>query len=162
MKNALGQWWTVRTARQRRLIGLLGMALGLMLYAWLVGTATQARERLLPSVAQLRVDAARQARQADEILRLRAAPKASSADADLRQIVRAAADAGGLGGALVSVERMGAREVKVVFAQLAFSAWLEWAEAMQAQQLRFASVRMESQAAPGQVSVTATLERPAR
>lgn len=162
MTEALGQWWVSRSVRQRQLIGLLAVTLVLVLYVWLVHTTTQAREQLLASVAQLRVDATHQGQQADEILRLRAAPAPVRSDTDLRQIVRRGAESVGLGGALVSVERVGADEVKVVFGQLAFADWLVWADAMRAQQLRFAAVRIESQIVHGQVSVTATLDRSGR
>jgi type II secretory pathway component PulM len=69
-------------------------------------------------------------------------------------------DASGLTGSLVSVELVDAHQVKVVFGSVAFAAWLTWADTMQAQHLRFAAVRLEAQPAPGQVSVTATLDRP--
>ena len=60
------------------------------------------------------------------------------------------------------MELVDARHVKLVFGNVGFADWLSWADAMQAQHLRFAAVRVEAQSAPGQVSVTATLERPGR
>ncbi len=162
MKETLVQWWASRSVPQRQLIGLLAFALLLVLYVWLVRATTQARDQLVTSVAELRVEATHQGQQADEILRLRAAPAPVRSDADLRQIVRRSAASGGLDGALVSVEPVGTDQVKVVFGQVAFTDWLVWADAMRAQQLRFAAVRIESQIVLDQVSVTATLDRSGR
>ena len=159
MNNVLISWWATRSTSQRRLIALLVVALGLALYAWLVYSTTQARERLEPSVAQLRVEAIRQGQQVDEILRLRASPAPVQSNMDLRRIAQRGAESGGLGSTLVSVENVGTDQLKVVFGQVAFTDWLAWADAMQAQQLRFSAVRIESQVLSGQVSVTATLRR---
>jgi len=71
-------------------------------------------------------------------------------------------DAGGLTRSLVSIELVDSHHVKLAFASVTFADWLALADAMRAQQLRFAAVRIESRSAPGQVSVAATVERPGR
>lgn len=162
MKHALGQWWMSRSPQERRVLAIAACCLGLALYIWLLQATTHARQRLLPAVAMLREDAARQAEQADEILRLRATPAPAPSTTDLRQLVQRQVAASRLTGALVSVELVDAHQVKVVFGSVGFADWLTWADSMQAQHLRFAAVRLEAQPAPGQVSVTATLDRPGR
>ena len=160
MKHALGQRWAARSAQERRVIAAVACVLGLVLYVWLLRSTTQARQQLLPAVAALQAQAIRQGAQADEIVRLRALPLPSASSTDLRPLVQRQVDAAGLGRALVSMELVDARHVKLVFGNVGFADWLAWADAMQAQHLRFAAVRVVAQSAPGQVSVTATLERP--
>ncbi|HEY9512384.1 MAG TPA: type II secretion system protein GspM [Rhodanobacter sp.] len=160
MKHVLGQWWMSRSPQERWVIAAASLCLGLALYAWMLQATTHARQRLLPAVAELRAAAIRQGEQADEIMRLRATPAPPPSTTDLRQLVQRQVDASGLTGSLVSVELVDAHQVKVVFGSVAFAAWLTWADTMQAQHLRFAAVRLEAQPAPGQVSVTATLDRP--
>ena len=162
MKHALGQWWMSRSPQERQVIAIASCCLGLALYIWLLQATTHARQRLLPAVTTLREDAARQAEQADEIMRLRATPAPAPSTTDLRQLVQRQVDSSGLARSLVSMELMDASHVKLVFGSVVFTDWLAWADTLRAQHLRFAAVRIESQSTPGQVSVTATLERPGR
>jgi type II secretory pathway component PulM len=162
MKHALSRLWAARSPREHRLIAVTAICLGLALYAWLLQATTQARLRLLPAVAQLRAEAIRQGEQADEIVRLRAMPPLPRSTTDLRQLVQRQVDVSGLTRSLVSIELVDAHRVKLAFAGVAFADWLALADAMRAQQLRFAAVRIESRSAPGQVSVAATVERPGR
>lgn len=162
MKRALGPWWASRSAQARRAIVILALGLGLVSYGWLLRATTHARRQLIPAVEQLRAQAIRQDAQADEIIRLRALPTPPSSTTDLRPLVQRQVDAGGLARSLVSLERVDAHHVKLVFGSVAFADWLAWADTMRAQHLRLAAVRVEAQPVRGQVSVTATLERPNR
>lgn len=162
MRHTSSQLWASRSPQERWLIAVVALCLGLVLYAWLLQATTQARRRLLPAVAQLRTEAVRQGEQADEIVRLRATPPPPPSRTDLRQLVQRQVDSSGLTRTLVSIELVDAHHVKLVFGSVAFAEWLTWADTLRAEQLRFAAVRIESQSTPGQVSVTATLERPGR
>ncbi len=162
MKRALSQWWASRSPQEHWLIAVVALCLGLALYAWLLQATTHARRRLVPAVTELQAQAIRQGEQADEIMRLRATPTSPPSTADLRQLVQRQVDASGLNRSLVSIERVDAQQVKLVFSSVTFVDWLTWADVMQAQHLRFAVVRIESQSTPGQVGVTATIERPSR
>jgi type II secretory pathway component PulM len=162
VKHALRQRWASRSAQERRVIVVVAFVIAVVLYLWLLQATTQARRRLLPAVAELRAQAMRQDTQADEIARLRALPPPPASSADRRQLVQRQVDASGLRHSLVSVDLVDARHVKLVFGSVAFADWLAWADAMQSRRLRFAAVRIEAQAVPGQVSVSATLERPGR
>lgn len=144
------------------MIAAATLGLGLVFYAWLLQDTVQARRQLMPAVGQLRAQAVRQGVQADEIVRLRTMPASPPSATDLRQLVQRQLDASGLARSLVSMELVDAHQVKLVFGSVAFADWLAWADAMQAQQLRLAAVRIEAQPVDGQVSVTATLERPGR
>ena len=144
------------------MIAAATLGLGLVFYAWLLQDTVQARRQLIPAVGQLRAQAVRQGAQADEIARLRTMPAPPPSATDLRQLVQRQLDASGLARSLVSMELVDAHQVKLVFGSVAFADWLAWADAMQAQQLRLAAVRIEAQPVDGQVSVTATLERPGR
>ena len=162
MKQIVNLWWTSRSPQERRVLVVAALCLALVLYAWFLRTMTQARQRLLPAVTQLQAQAVRQSRQAEEIRRLRAMPTPAASKTDLRQLVQRQAEVSSLTKSLVSVELVDAQHVKLVFGSVAFADWLAWADSMQAQQLRFVAVRIEAQTTPGQVSVTATLERPGR
>lgn len=162
MRHAFNQWWVSRSPQERLVIVVAALCLGLALYVWLLQATTHARQRLLPAVSQLRAQALRQGEQADEITRLRAMPATPSSSTELRQLVQRQVDANGLTKSLVSIELVDTHHVKLVFGSVSFADWLTWADTMQAQQLRFAAVRVEAQSAAGQVSVTATLERPSR
>jgi general secretion pathway protein M len=48
----------------------------------------------------------------------------------------------------------------VVFGAVPFADWLGWVAALQAQNVSLDAARVEALAAPGMVSVTATLGRP--
>jgi type II secretory pathway component PulM len=160
--HALTQWWTARSTEDRRVLLALVAGVGVALFVWLLQATVQARARLLPAVTQLRVQANRQGAQADEIERLRALPPPPASATGLRPLVQHQVDASGLARSLVSVELVDAQHVKLVFGSVAFADWLLWADAMQAQHLRFAAVRIEAQPVRGQVSVTTTVERSGR
>lgn len=158
-KPVLGAWWASRSPSERQLMVAVALCLGLLMYGWLLLSTTQARAKLLPAVVRLQAQAGRQDRQAAEITRLRAAPASASTTADLRQLVQRQVGASGLGQSLASMEQMDADHVKLVFGHVAFARWLAWADDMRTQHLRFSRVRIESQDTPGQVSVSATVER---
>mgnify|MGYP001028903089 CR=1 FL=1 len=162
MKHAWNRLWASRSSQERRVIAFVALGLGIALYGWLLQATTQARRQLLPAVAQLQAQAIRQGLQADEIMRLRAMPAPPPSTTDFRQLVQRQVDSSGLARSLVSMELMDASHVKLVFGSVVFTDWLAWADTLRAQHLRFAAVRIESQSTPGQVSVTATLERPGR
>ena len=160
MSPVLQRVWTSRSPRERTIIAVLSVLLGISLYAWLLHSAGQARAQLHTSVATLRAQAARLDQQALEIGRLRAAPAATISQTDLRTLVQARIDAAGLARALVRIDAPDADQVVVVFGSVAFADWLAWIAGLQAQQVRVDAARIESLATPGLVSATATLARP--
>lgn len=159
MKTALHAAWMSRAPRERLVIAVLAAVLGAALYLALLHLADRARTRLGTSVAVLRTQSALLDQRAAEYQRLRTAPAPTASPTDLRTLVRERVDAARLAGALTLLEAQDAEHVRIAFGALAFADWLNWVAALQAQQVRLEAVRIEALAAPGLVSVTATLAR---
>ena len=159
MKAALRRLWQSRAPRERMVIAVLAAVLGAALYLWLLHSADRARGQLRASVATLRTQAALLEQQAAEYRRLQAMPAPAASPTDLRALVQAQADAERLSGTLTRIDAPDADHVRLTFGAVSFADWLEWVAALQAQQLRLESARVEALSAPGVVSVTATLSR---
>jgi len=159
--KALARLWAARDPRERRVIAALAVVLGVACYALGVHSAERARAQLRASVATLRTGAARLDQQADEHQRLRAAPASPASPADMGALVQARIDAAGLSGALTRIDAADAAHVSVTFGAVSFADWLGWVAALQAQQLRVETARVEALDAPGMVSATAALSRAA-
>jgi type II secretory pathway component PulM len=84
-----------------------------------------------------------------------------AAPADLRTLVKARIDAAHLSGALTRIEAPDAEHVTIAFGAVSFADWLGCIAALQGEQVRLEAARVEALAAPGMVSATATLTRPA-
>ena len=159
MKAQLRKAWESRAPRERTIIAVLVLILGMALYVWLVHSAGQARVQLRAGVTILRAQAARLEQQATELERLRAAPAISASQTDLRTLVQTQAGAAGLSRALVKIDAPDANQVVVVFGAVAFADWLNWIAGLKPQQVRLDTCRIEALSTPGLVSVTATLVR---
>ncbi len=151
--------WHARAPRERAVIAVLAVLLGIALYAWLLHSATRARAQLRMSVAMLQTQAAGVEQQAAEYARLRAAPAISASKTALHTLVQAQAGAAGLARALGRIDAQNADQVVVAFGAVAFADWLAWIAGLQAQHIRLEACRIEALATPGLVSVTATLVR---
>ena len=148
-----------RSARERAVAALVTCVVAALCYAWFIATADRARTRLEAGAATLRAQVRVLESQAAEVERLRALAPARASRTELRALVQSQAEAGGLARALVRVDVLDAGRVQVVFGAVRFSDWLAWVTAMQAQQARVESTRVEAMSAPGLVSVTTTLVR---
>ena len=160
MKSALRRAWTSRAPRERLVIAVLAAVLGAAAYLGLLYSADRARAQLGVRVAALRTQAALLEQRAAEHQRLRAAPAPTASPTDLRTLVRERVDAAQLSGALTLLEAPDAEHVRIAFGAMSFAAWLDWIAALQTQHVRLEAARIEALAAPGLVSVTATLARP--
>lgn len=158
--NALRQLWTASGSRERRVVVALVAALGLVASVWFIHFAQHARARLGPVVMQLRVEAARLDADAREVAQLRALPATPQPQTHLRQQLLAQVDGAGLGHALASIEMADTNRARLVFTAVPFDAWQVLLKTTQAQRIRLDTVRLEAQATPGLVSVTATFVRP--
>jgi len=136
-----------------------GLAGAAILYFWLVQSTMHARAKLQVSVATLRTQAAQLDQQSAEYARLRTAPAPTAAQTDLRSIVQAYAEKTGLSRALVKLDAPDRNRVQVTFGALPFADWLIWIQALQAQQTRLETCRVEALSTTGMVSITATLVR---
>ena len=156
------QYWLARAPRERVLIAVSTALLVGGLSLWLVQAVDRSRAELLTSVPALRARADLLERQAVEFERLRAAPAMTVSQGDLRALLQAQARSAELSRALVSAEAVDANLVKVVFGAIAFADWLEWVAGLEAQHIHLDACRIEALAAPGMVSIAATLSRPKR
>ena len=161
MKAVLRRAWEARSPRERLVIAVLAAVLGAASYFLILYSLDRARGQLRASVASLRTQAALLDQQAAEHERLRAAPASAVSPTDLRALVQARTDAAHLAGALTRLDTPDVDHVNIAFGAVSFADWLDWVAALQAQQVRLESARLEALAAPGMVSAAATLTRAA-
>lgn len=159
MKDRLRNLWTSRPPRDRVVIAALAALVSMVLYLWLVQSATQARTQLGSSVTRLKAQALRLERDATELARVRAAPVPPAPQVDLRAQVQEQAKAVGLADTLLRIEARNPNQVQVVFGSVVFADWLAWVATLQSQHIRLDTTRIEAFSTPGLVSVTATLIR---
>jgi general secretion pathway protein M len=159
MNAALRRAWESRAPRERIVIAVLAAVLAAASYLFLVHFLDRDRGQLRRSVATLRTQALVLDQQAAEYERLRAAPAAPTSPTDLRTLVQARTDAARLSGALTRFDAPDADHVHIAFGAVAFAEWIGWIAALQTQQVRVESARVEALSAPGMVSATATLTR---
>lgn len=159
MRARILKLWESRAPRERMFIAGLAIVVGVTLYLWLVTEADRARTQLHVSVPQLRAQSVLLEQQASEHESLRAAPFRAAPSDDLRTLMQTQVNATGLSHALVSLDAADANQVQMVFSAVPFADWLNWAAAMQSQQVRFDGGRIEALPEPGMVSVTGTFIR---
>jgi general secretion pathway protein M len=159
VKAALRKAWESRAPRERMVIAVLAAVLGAASYLWVLYAADRGRAQLSASVAALRTQAVLLEQQAAEYVRLRAAPAPPASPADLRTLVQARTDAARLTGALTRIDAPDANHVRVTLGALSFVDWLGLVAALESQRVRLEAARIEALAAPGLVSVTATISR---
>lgn len=159
MRARFRKLWESRAPRERRFTAVLAIILSVTLYLWLVTEADRARAQLRASVPVLQAQAVRLEQQASEHERLRAAPPLAASTDDLRTLTQTQVNAAGLSQTLVSIDAADDNQVRVVFSAVPFADWLNWAAAMQSQQVRFDSGQIEALSEPGMVRVTGTLTR---
>jgi general secretion pathway protein M len=159
MKAALRRAWESRAPRERMVIAALAAVLGVASYVLVVHSAERGRRQLSASVDTLRTQAAILDQQAAEHARLRATPAPAVSPTDLRALVQARVDAAGLSRALTRLDAPDADHVRVTLGAVSVADWLGWIAALQSQNVRLESARVEALSAPGMVSATATLTR---
>lgn len=145
--------------RERAVVVVLVVILGIALYLWLALSVGQTRQRLHTTVATLQAQAAQVEQQAAEIGRLRAIPAPSASQTDLRTLVQDQAGAAGLSRTVVSIDASNSDQLVMVFGAVVFADWLKWIADMKAQRVRVDICRIEALSSPGMVSVTVTLIR---
>lgn len=159
MTEHLRQLWQSRTPRERTIVVALTVIVVVMLYVALVVSAGRARPQLRASVLSLRADAIRLEQHANEVDRLRTVRPPAASQTDLRTLVQDQAGSAGLTGTLVRIDAPDANRVQVVFGAVPFPDWLNWIVALNAQNIRLETCRIEALSKPGLVSVTATFVR---
>jgi general secretion pathway protein M len=160
MKKRVQTLWESRSPRERKVITVMAIVLGVCLYVVLVQGSWRARAQLRTGIATLRTQANTLDQQADELQRLRSAPPPSTSRTDLRTLLQGEAESAGLARSLVRIDAVDPDQVVVVFGAVAFAQWLNWIAGLKSQQVRVDAGRIEALSTPGLVSVTATLARP--
>ena len=159
MKNHLHNLWHSRTSGEKAVMAIAMAVVAVLLYSWLVVSATQARSRLENRVTSLRARAIQLEQQSAEYARLHTTAAPTVAQIDLRSLVQSQTDAAGLSHALLKIDVQDAHRVQVAFGATSFAAWLDWVQTLQSQQVRIEACRMEALSTTGLVSITATLAR---
>lgn len=150
-----------RTILERKILLALAWCLAIGLYCWLVLSGTQARKPLQDDVLRLREQAARLEQQAADYLQLQSQPAITASGGDMLTLVQQQVASAGLAPALLRIEPQGDDQVVVQLGALAFVQWVQWLADLETQKIRVTSCQLQALATPGQVSVTATLARPA-
>ena len=159
MKPQMRKWWESRSPRDRVAIAALGALVVVVLYFVLVQSAVRARVQLGASVATLRAQALRLDQDATELARVRAVRAPPAAQTDLRTQVQALIAGAGLSGGLLRIDATDADHVQVVFGSIPFAEWLQWVTALQSQQIRLETGRVEALSTAGMVGISATFAR---
>ncbi|GEM_PF-1068814 len=159
MKTRLHSLWSSRTAGERTAMAVALAIIVILLYVWLLQSATQARTRLKTAVATLQAQTAQLEQQSLEYAKLRAAPLPTASSTDLRTLVQSQVDTAGLSQVLLKIDVQDSHRLQVTFGATPFAAWLDWTQALQSQQIRIESSRIEALSTAGLVSITATLAR---
>ena len=155
----LRKLWEERSPRDRTIIIALSIIVAVALYLTLIQSAYRARARLGTSLTTLRAQAQRLDADANELARVRALPRATAAQTDLRSQVQAQAAAAGLASAMLRIDAKDADQVLVVFGSVPFADWLAWVATLQSQRIRLETSRIEALSNPGLVGVSATFTR---
>ena len=159
MRSIVRRHWESRAPRERLVIAIFAALLGIVLYVWLLHSTQHARLQLGASVADLRAQAIRLDRSANEIARLHATQATPLPPTDLHALVQAQVESTGLARSLVSIESVDATQVKLVFSAMPFADWLALVAKLQSLQVRLDATRIEALPASGLVNVTATFIR---
>jgi general secretion pathway protein M len=159
MRARLRKLWESRSPRDRVVIAILAVVVGVALYLWLAQSAQRARAQLGASLSVLRAQAIRLDLDATELGRVRAMPVPPAGQTDLRTLVQARTEAAGLARALVRIDAPDANQVQLAFGAVAFADWLALVASLQAEHIRLDTGRIEALSTPGMVGVTATFTR---
>jgi general secretion pathway protein M len=157
VRAALRKAWASRAPRERVVIAALAVVLGAAAYFSVLQAADRGRTQLQKSVPVLRTQAALLDQQAAEHQRLRTTPAPAASPGDLRSLIQTRADAARF--PLTRIDAADADHVQITLGAVAFADWLGWIAALEAQHVRLESARIEALAAPGLVSISATLAR---
>jgi general secretion pathway protein M len=160
MNEALMQFWSERSPRERLLLGLGGALLAvLLLYSILWAPAQAGRDELGGRLPAMRAELARMRQQADEarVLAPAAVGVAATGDA-LRDAVAGSLGQAGMPGAQVNVA---GNAVRVQLKNVPFGAWTAWLDDARRQlKVQVAQAHITAGAPDGQVDIEATLQPP--
>lgn len=153
MKEAIYQWWTERSQRERVIV-VFGTSLVAALVLWLgvYQPIDAERQRLSERVPQLRATLQKMQAQAEQVQSVQSRPKPASLEIALEE----AATQSGLANANIAAD--GPDRARASFTSVEFNKWIQWAGRLQAERaIRIESAQVEALPEPGMVKVTAVL-----
>lgn len=157
-------WWAGLAPRERRILVLGAVVLGLIL-AWVAvwEPLLQGRSALRSDVARLSAEAVWMEQVADDVRRRarleQRAPALPGEGGSVLTLIEVSANAAGLRSALTRVQPEG-EGARLILDSVGFDALMGWlAELEQRQGLQVSELMIEGQQAAGQVSVRLLLER---
>ena len=157
-------WWAGLAPRERRILVLGAVVLGLLL-AWVAvwEPLLQGRSALRSDVARLSAEAVWMEQVADDVRRRarleQRAPALPGEGGSVLTLIEVSANAAGLRSALTRVQPEG-EGARLILDRVGFDALMGWlAELEQRQGLQVSELMIEGQQAAGQVSVRLLLER---
>lgn len=163
LERGLG-WWGGLQARERRVLGIGGTLLVLVL-VWLLAfePAWNGRRKLAAELPSLRGQLAKMEGLAGEARRLSGqASQATDSPQQLKVALERSIDAAGLKGAMSQLTVAGDL-IDLRFKDVSFAAWLAWFDtALRETRLRAVDVAIDRETTPGRVGVRLTLEAPKR
>lgn len=157
-------WWAGLAPRERRILVLGAVALGLIL-AWIAvwEPLLQGRSALRSDVARLSAEAVWMEQVADDVRRRarleQRAPALPGAGGSVLTLIEVSANAAGLRSALTRVQPEG-EGARLIMDAVGFDALMGWLAELELRQgLRVSELMIEGQQAAGQVSARLLLER---
>ncbi|BDX20621.1 MAG: general secretion pathway protein GspM [Pseudomonadales bacterium] len=157
-------WWAGLAPRERRILVLGAVALGLIL-AWVAvwEPLLQGRSALRSDVARLSAEAVWMEQVADDVRRRarleQRAPALPGAGGSVLTLIEVSANAAGLRSALTRVQPEG-EGARLIMDAVGFDALMGWLAELELRQgLRVSELMIEGQQAAGQVSARLLLER---
>lgn len=157
-------WWAGLAPRERRILVLGAVALGLIL-AWVAvwEPLLQGRSALRSDVARLSAEAVWMEQVADDVRRRarleQRAPALPGAGGSMLTLIEVSANAAGLRSALTRVQPEG-EGARLIMDAVGFDALMGWLAELELRQgLRVSELMIEGQQAAGQVSARLLLER---
>lgn len=157
-------WWAGLAPRERRILVLGAVALGLIL-AWVAvwEPLLQGRSALRSDVARLSAEAVWMEQVADDVRRRarleQRAPALPGAGGSVLTLIEVSANAAGLRSALTRVQPEG-EGARLIMDAVGFDALMGWLAELELRQgLRVGELMIEGQQAAGQVSARLLLER---
>jgi general secretion pathway protein M len=160
----MNAWWAGLAPRERRILVLGAVALGLIL-AWVAvwEPLLQGRSALRSDVARLSAEAVWMEQVADDVRRRarleQRAPALPGAGGSVLTLIEVSANAAGLRSALTRVQPEG-EGARLIMDAVGFDALMGWLAELELRQgLRVSELMIEGQQAAGQVSARLLLER---
>jgi general secretion pathway protein M len=153
MKEALRQWWTERSPRERVIVAAgASLVAALVLFLFVYEPIDAERLRLRERVPQLKLTLQKMQAQAEQVKSVQSRPKSASLEVALKET----AAQSGLANANIALD--GPDRARVSFASVEFNRWIQWTGRLQTERaIRIESAQVEALREPGMAKINALL-----